>query len=194
MARSLQRALADEGKHAPLWEIRAQMAVTLGHALDHYRARLGLTEETVARYHAYCRQEGPQAAAPFPHVKEICARVCAQGGHNHLCTHRGASAKALLDAHGLNPYFSRIVTAADGFARKPAPDSVLHIVRTSGADKRLFWMIGDRELDVKAAHNAGVRACLYTNGERGIATEAERVLPDFADFFALFGEEALGEG
>lgn len=189
MARSLQRALLDEGKCVPLAEIRAHMAVSMSHTIQTYEREQGLTASTLERYRNYVYQEGMQGAQPFAHVQEICARVVQQGGHNHLCTHRGASAIAYLEAHGLRDLFSVCVTAEDGFPRKPASDGVRHILACSGAPARCFVMIGDRELDVLAGQGAGIRACLYTNGQEGVATHAEYVLKDFANFFDVIKEE-----
>ena len=87
MAASLQQAMREEGHEVPISDIRASMAVTLGHALARYRECYGITDATVERYKEIQQSAGVEAAAPFAGVREICRWVCEQGGQNHLCTH-----------------------------------------------------------------------------------------------------------
>ena len=69
MARCLQRALADAGQEAGCEEIRAQMAVSLAQAFQHF----GAAEATIARYRQYIQEAGPQGVAPYPGAAEALA-------------------------------------------------------------------------------------------------------------------------
>ena len=82
MARSLMRALADEGRAADYPAVRAAMAVSLGEAFARFQA----TETTIARYRDYIQAAGPQGVVPFPGVETVLQRVVRQGGHNHIFT------------------------------------------------------------------------------------------------------------
>ena len=66
----------------------------------------------------------------------------------------------MLERHGLLAFFSGMVTSDDGFPRKPAPDSCLHLLGRYGIEPGAAVMIGDRPLDIAAGHGAGMRTCL----------------------------------
>ena len=106
-----------------------------------------------------------------------------------MCTHRGMGAKNYMDAWGLSPYFDVYVTADDGLPRKPAPDMVQRVLDKTGLPASDFMMMGDRELDILAAHAAGVKGCLFTNGKENIQTEAEYKIREFTEFIDLIKEE-----
>ena len=185
MARCLQRALADAGQEAGYEEIRAQMAVSLAQAFQHF----GAAEATIARYRQYIQEAGPQGVAPYPGAAEALARVQQAGGHNHIFTHRGSSTRWYLREHGLLDRFSLLVTSEDGLPRKPEPDGILRILQRSGAPREAFAMVGDREIDVLAAHNAGILACRFAPEEPDVSTEAEIVLTDLRDILKAIEEE-----
>lgn len=189
MARTMRRVLQQQGIDEPQATIQRLMEVSMGHAVDHYKQKVGLDDAMLDRFLDYIAAAPLEQSPPFAHVEAICARVCRDGGHNHLCTHSSKRVKTMMDAFGMGKYFSIWVTGDDGFARKPAPDSVQHIIDRSGVDKAEFIMLGDRELDIGAAQNAGIRACLFTNGQTGIKTTADYVLHSFADFDRVIGDQ-----
>lgn len=190
MAASLQQAMREEGHEVALSDIRARMAVTLGDALRHYRQTFGITEQTVERYKEILYGRGVKAAAPFPGAEALCARIVEQGGHNHLCTHRGSSARMYMDAWGLSRYFDVYVTEDDHLPRKPAPDMVQRILEKTGRPAEQFIMLGDRELDILAAQAAGIKGCRFTAGEKIENTAAEYIIQRLEDFFeATEGKE-----
>ena len=188
MAASLQQAMREEGHEVPLSDIRARMAVTLGYALDCYREIYGITDKTVERYKELMQNAGVEAAAPFEGVAEICKWVCENGGRNHLCTHRGMSAKNYMDQWGISQYFDVYVTADDKLPRKPAPDMVKKVLEKTGKSNYEFIMMGDRELDILAAQGAGVKGCLFTNGKENVETVAEYKINEFLEFFDKVAE------
>ena len=85
-----------------------------------------------------------------------------QAGHQHFVyTHRGASCVPILKHTGLYPYFTEIVTASEGFPRKPAPDAILYLIKKYGLSPSGCFYVGDRRVDVEAACNAGIGSILY---------------------------------
>lgn len=48
--------------------------------------------------------------------------------------------------------------------RKPRPGLILHASKVHNLDLSRSWIVGDREVDVVAGHEAGTRAVLVTNG------------------------------
>lgn len=189
MASSLQQAMREEGHEVEIADIRARMAVTLGHALKCYEEQYGITDKTVDRYKQLMQNAGTEAAAPFEGVKEICKWVCENGGRNHLCTHRSLSAKNYMDHWGISEYFDVYVTADDKLPRKPAPDMVKKVLEKTKKPACDFMMMGDRELDILAAHGAGVKGCLFTNGKADADSVAEYQIKTYREFFDKIGEE-----
>ncbi len=184
MVSSWQEAMREEGHDVPIEDIHARMKTTLRDAIDYYKASLGVSDAAEQRYKAILREKGLECIRPFDGVREICAQVVANGGHNHLCTHRGMEAKAFMEHWGIAQYFTHYVTADDGLPRKPAPDMVRKVLALTGKPKEEHLMLGDRELDILSAHGAGIKACLYTEGKHNVHTEAEYIVEEYADFWS----------
>ena len=99
-------------------------------------------------------------------VAGIPQAMAALPGKHYLVTHRDRAALGYLETIGLKDYFTDFVVADDGFPRKPAPDSLLHLVRKHGLDLAECVMIGDRPLDTAAGRNAGMLSCLLDEENR----------------------------
>ena len=87
------------------------MNVTLGHALE----QLKVPQRALERYKENLHKAGRSACSRFPAQGELCERIVAEGGHNHLCTHRGSSARWYMDAQGLSDCFTTWVTEETAF-------------------------------------------------------------------------------
>ena len=72
--------------------------------------------------------------------------------------------RPILEGLGLASYF-RFIYGEDSFpAKKPDPVGLLSILRDTAAAPREAMLIGDSEIDVHTARNAGVWACGVTYG------------------------------
>ncbi len=72
--------------------------------------------------------------------------------------------------------------------RKPSPRFILESVARHGLEPQYCWMIGDRESDLEAGLNAGIRAAAVCTGKYDAAQWATRLpqgVPLFADFGAF---------
>ena len=93
---------------------------------------------------------------------EITLQRLTQAGHRcFVYTHRGASCHAILQQTGLLPYFTEIVTALDGFPRKPSPEAILYLMEKHRLTPDRCFYVGDRSLDIEAAGNAGTGSILF---------------------------------
>ncbi len=86
-------------------------------------------------------------------AKDILKRIVASGSRNFLISHRDHQVNNLLEQAGLLGYFTEVVTASNGFARKPNPESLLYLKEKYLISKGL--VIGDRRLDIEAGQAAG---------------------------------------
>jgi D-glycero-D-manno-heptose 1,7-bisphosphate phosphatase len=84
--------------------------------------------------------------------------------------------KGLIDA----TYYCPDAPGKDSKCRKPAPGMVVKAARDHQIDVSRSFLIGDKEIDVECAHNAGVRAIRVRTGiQRGVTgSNAEWVAED----------------
>jgi phosphoglycolate phosphatase len=70
----------------------------------------------------------------------------------------------MLEALGISKYFVEIVAGDSDYPKKPDPAAVLAMMKTeeASADETLF--IGDSEIDVQTARNAGVETVVLSHG------------------------------
>lgn len=73
------------------------------------------------------------------------------------------------------------------FERKPSPQALLEIINRLSIDKKDVLYVGDSDVDVFTAHNAGVKVCGVEWGFRG----KEELQSCGADFIAKDAEELL---
>lgn len=97
----------------------------------------------------------------MPGAEETLRSLTECGHPCFVYTHRGVSCRAILDQTGLMPFFTEIVTALDGFPRKPAPDAILYLTEKYDLKPDRCFYVGDRSLDIDAARNAGTKSILF---------------------------------
>lgn len=144
----------------------------------------------------------PGAAAALHRARALCCRL-------YLLTNQSGIGRGLLtldDAHRCNarmeellglpaPAFDGICIAPEApdqpsLYRKPSPRYILETIARDGLDPARCWMIGDRESDLDAGLNAGIRAVAVCTGKYDAAGWAARprpgvpILPNLAAFVA----------
>lgn len=164
MTKAVQLALEKYGHIEPWDEIYSLLKVSVGHALNHYRAKFSLDDDFDAEYRRIRTEiEGPMCL-PYEGIRELLADIITAGGKNYICTHRGATLHGILECQGMSDLFEYSVTSEHGFKSKPDPESVTYLIEKFNMDKSETVMVGDRELDVRAGQNAGVAGCAYSDG------------------------------
>ncbi|MBQ7638747.1 MAG: HAD hydrolase-like protein [Clostridia bacterium] len=129
--------------------------------------RYGLSADEITEFYAIENDlELEPRGVPFPLIPEILKEICERGGKNFLYTHRDTVAVKYLELYSLKELFSGFVTGEDGFAYKPAPDAIEHIIKTHALEKNACLMLGDRDIDIGAGINAGIRTLLFDNENR----------------------------
>lgn len=161
MAQALLMALGDFSCQASKPEAYALIKVTVYHAITTYAGRFGLpVDELQARFYEHHRQQ--QAAfTPMSGMADCIRDTHGLGCKHYLFTHRNRRAIDQLTLDGLAAYFTDYVTQEDGFADKPAPDAILHLMATHGFAPSDAVMIGDRDIDILSGQAAGVEGILY---------------------------------
>lgn len=136
------------GVEASYEEIYRQLKISTQAAHDYFRIEEGFLPAYKAIEAKYLEQP-----VLFAGARDLLARIVAEGGRNFLVSHRNDSLLAILDKTEILPYFTEVVTATNGFARKPDPESMLYLKAKYQIDKAL--VIGDRSIDVEAGQAAG---------------------------------------
>jgi phosphoglycolate phosphatase len=72
--------------------------------------------------------------------------------------------QGIIDGLGLAPYFKFVYGGNSFEKKKPDPIGVEVLLRELKADPREAMMVGDSEVDVRTARNAGIWACGVTYG------------------------------
>jgi phosphoglycolate phosphatase len=96
----------------------------------------------------------------------------------------------ILDAMGLSKYFRAIYGGNSFETKKPDPLGARTILRELGAEPRETLLVGDSEVDVQTARNAGTLAAAVNYGfgvhDRG-AHPADIYLEQFGELASLLG-------
>ena len=99
---------------------------------------------------------------------------------------------AICEALGLSPYFFRIYGGNSFTTKKPDPEGLLALMKEAGATAQETLMIGDSDVDILTARNAGVWSigCSYGLSPHTLETVPPDYLVDSpADWpLALAGE------
>lgn len=136
------------------------LKVSVFHAAEHCAQAGGLevahVMEVFARHHA---REGH--FKPYAGLGECLRTLQGAGIRHYLYTHRDRRAIGQLTQDGLWPLFEDAVTSEDGFPHKPAPDALRALMERNGINPSEAAMVGDRDIDIQAGHNAGIRGILF---------------------------------
>jgi phosphoglycolate phosphatase-like HAD superfamily hydrolase len=177
IAWAFKKALAEEGVNQSEEEILKLIKISITHGIEFYRDNFNIdTKGFGERFREYENEIDVGKVLPFPHVKEICSRIVSSGGSNFIVTHRGESIANYLEQHGFSGLFTDIVIKEHGFKRKPDPEAFTYIIEKYDIDKKTALAVGDRELDLLAAKNAGIKACLFDMEESDFGDKADYVI------------------
>lgn len=114
----------------------------------------GLLASFKAYYGAHCKDE----TKPYDGVMETLSCLKERGVKLAVVSNKADFAVKLL----AEEYFEGLIDVAVGeneemgIRKKPAPDSLLSVMETLGATKETTLYVGDSEVDVETAKNAGV--------------------------------------
>ena len=150
-------------------------------------------QQILADFRAYYELHKADATAPYDGILPMLSALSAAGCAIGIVSNKLDSAVKALAAK----FFSDTVDVALGesetVARKPAPDAVLAALRALGADAEDAVLIGDSEVDIETARNAGI-PCLsvgwgFRTPEELMAAGADTVFATPAELTAyLLGE------
>lgn len=186
MTRCFKMALEDMGVMETEYEVFKKIKISVKESVEYYSRKYKIDADMLGEiYSSYQKEIDNEATLPFPHAMEVCKKAVSLGGRNFLITHRNTSAIRLLKYHKLIGFFSGIVTSEDGLKRKPDPEVFLYVIDKYGVNKDDALAVGDRELDILAAHNAGIRACLFENAPVSLSSKPEYIIKSLDELIEI---------
>jgi phosphoglycolate phosphatase len=122
----------------------------------------------LAHFHRHYRETNGRIGRVFPGVREGLEALLQAGYRLGCVTNKPqAPTTALLDLHGLAPWFD-VVVAGDALPRmKPDPAPLLHACRALHASPAHCVLAGDSVVDVAAARAAQMRVFIVRYGYPG---------------------------
>lgn len=160
MAAALLAALETFGVNADVHEIYGLIKRTLYHGVCTLAVRHGLDADALLA--AFRAAHHAQGRMPLmPHAEACLAETTRLGCKHCLFTHRDRAAVAMLQADGLDHYFSGVVTRENGFADKPSPEAILYLMQRHAFKGSEAFMVGDRDIDIQSGQAAGAQGILF---------------------------------
>jgi haloacid dehalogenase superfamily, subfamily IA, variant 3 with third motif having DD or ED len=151
-----------------LAEVRELRTRSIAHAIDILSTRYEVDPALLHRALEDLKLRWRTHPAPLMDgAPALMAAVHRVGGLNLVATHRDRpSAEALLAA--LHVEVDDLVSTSDGVARKPDPQMNLVLMERHGLSAQDVLCVGDRIIDVQAAHECGLASALLV--EQGAPT------------------------
>ena len=157
------RALYVTARHYGVDVSYDQVSRAIRHSFKRAFELVGLDDEQLKMFH---RLRGDDAfeppIVPFPHAEAVLRALHEAGARHYLYTHSNhRMSLRYIRQFGLEQYFAGRVTPDDpGFAMKPDPGAIRYILKHWHIDPADAVMVGDREIDVRCARDAGVDGIL----------------------------------
>lgn len=134
---------------------------SVGDAIEKYCEDVELDKKTLRKKFNKYDSELLQKVVAFQDIKILLAEIVNNGGRNFLLTHRDESSIKILQRDNIDKYFTDYVTSKNKFPRKPNPGSLNYLIKKNQVNRKNAVMIGDRNLDIEAGHNAQIDGILF---------------------------------
>lgn len=162
MARAFQKALDEVGVTDDYDTVMARIKISVRQAAIDYANEHGLDQQRLMDlYHKYEHAMPVETMIPYDGICEMLKDAAAAGCRHYLYTHRDNTALEALERYEIRDLFVGAITILDPFPAKPAPDALLSLMKRHSVNADQALMLGDRDIDVKAARNAGIAGALY---------------------------------
>ncbi len=113
-------------------------------------------DRVYAAFTAYYRDHCHDATAPYPGILELLSRLREGGVRLAVVSNKDDYAVRLLCERYFSGVFDFVLGGMPERPKKPAPDMLLHAMERLSADRAHAVYVGDSEVDVKTAQNAGL--------------------------------------
>ncbi|MFW6172522.1 MAG: HAD-IA family hydrolase [Elusimicrobiota bacterium] len=162
-----------------------QLKITMCKAFKFFSEKYSIDiDELVTRY--LKKEKLPQNRPLYNYAKEICEMICEIGGSNFIITHRDRNSTIeILEYYDATDLFTRIITTDDGFKRKPDPEAFNYLISKFNLVRNDTIAVGDRELDIKSAKNAGVISCYFNEFNFETSANPDIIITSFDELLEI---------
>ena len=123
-----------------------------------------ILEEYKVWYQDHCRIK----TAPYPGVMDLLAHLKAAGCRMAVVSNKPDPAVRELNEYFFGDLIETAIGEKTGIHRKPAPDTLLEAMRLLEADRKECIYVGDTEVDLQTAENAGLNCICVAWGFRSV--------------------------
>ena len=117
-------------------------------------------------FHAYYKDHCAIKTAPYPGIVGVIKRLKEAGWYTAVVSNKPEYGVISLCQDYFEGLFDLAVGDIDGRPRKPAPHGIYHVLKTFGISKEEAVYIGDSEVDLATAENAGLALIMVSWGFR----------------------------
>lgn len=181
IAQILVDMLAKRGDHADYATAYADLKISIGYALKKY----SLTGEKRI-FHERSIAAALERQEPFPEAAGLLHRAALAGKKNYIYTHSGSEVGEMIQKWGMTADVTFILDKTYGFPSKPDPTALRYLLARFSIDPATALMIGDRDIDIAAGHNAGVAGCLFDPGGYYPDCKAEYRIRNLNELLEIF--------
>lgn len=144
-------------------------------------------QEALEFYRAYYDAHARIKTGPYPGIPRLLRILREQGVQIAVVSNKPDEAVKQLAEYYFPGLFPVAIGQRPGFETKPSPDSVFEAMRLLGAEPERSVYVGDSEVDVATAKNAGLPCVTVTWGFRDV----DELKACGAETFAHTAEELL---
>lgn len=153
---------------------------------------IGITDKVFADFKEHYAVHSCDNTRPYEGINELLTVLNEKGIKTAVVSNKADFAVQTLSERYFAGLFAVSVGERENIARKPAPDSVNAVIEMLGVDKKSSVYVGDSEVDIETALNAGIpcisvdwgfrsRALLQEKGAATIVSSADELLHILSD-------------
>lgn len=148
-------------------------------------------EATFATFREYYMLHSLDTTKPYPGVPEVLAELKAHGCRLAVVSNKMMAATVELCHHFFPDTIEVAIgeNEAAGIRKKPAPDTVFAALKELGVEKECAVYVGDSDVDIATARNAGIPCISVLWGFR----DSEFLLEHGAETFILKPSDLLAD-
>lgn len=146
-----------------------------------------LFEKTFACFREHYVRHCLDKTKPYPGIMPLLKQLKADGYRMAIVSNKWYTAVEELNARFFKDYMAAAVGESEAVRRKPNPDAVLAAMERLGSRPEESIYVGDSEVDIAVARNAGIpcvsvlwgfrdEECLKENGASRIIRQPEELL------------------
>ena len=117
-------------------------------------------------FRTYYKEHCKDKTKPYAGIEALMQKLQAEGYKLAVVSNKNDEAVKEIIPYYFGEIFDIAVGAKENIAKKPAPDSTFFVLEQLGVAKENAIFIGDSQVDVKTAENAGIEGIFVTWGFR----------------------------